>query len=224
MSHRIRLGWWVVAALAVASLPLAGAEPDRRLPDAARKQDRVAIRALVTERADVNGRQPDGATALHWATHWADLETVTVLLAAGADANAANDFGVTPLSMACEVANVAIVDALLRAGAKPTPALPDSGTAVVDGVAHRQRRHRTRAARPRRRRAGGRIVTWSDRVDVVGLRRPRRRDARALGCERQRVGEVQGRFHPADVCRPWLQRGCGRHARQGGRQPERHRH
>ena len=125
MSHRIRLGWWVGAALAVASLPLAGAEPDRRLPDAARKQDRAAIRALITERADVNGRQPDGATALHWATHWADLETVTVLLAAGADANAANDFGVTPLSMACEAANVAIVDALLRAGAKPNPALPD---------------------------------------------------------------------------------------------------
>jgi uncharacterized protein len=124
MSDRIRLGWSVVAALAVASLPLAGAEPDRRLLDAARKQDRVAIRGLVTEGADVNGRQPDGATALHWATHWADLETVAVLLAAGADANAANDFGVTPLSMACEAANVAIVDALLRAGATPIPALP----------------------------------------------------------------------------------------------------
>src|SRR5436190_4297894 len=122
MSHRTRPGWWVIAALALASLPLAGAEPDRRLSDAAKKQDRAAIRALVKERADVNGRQPDGATALHWATHWADLETVTVLLAAGADANAANDFGVTPLSMACETANAAIVDALLRAGANP--ALP----------------------------------------------------------------------------------------------------
>ena len=54
----------------------------------------------MKERADVNGRQPDGATALHWAAHWADMETVTVLLAAGADPNAANDFGVTPLSMA----------------------------------------------------------------------------------------------------------------------------
>ena len=124
MSHRVRLGW-IVAALAAASLSLAAAEPDRRLPDAARNQDRAAIRALVKERADVNGRQPDGATALHWATHWADLETVTVLLAAGADANAVNDFGITPLSMACEAANVAIVDAFLRAGAKPNATLPD---------------------------------------------------------------------------------------------------
>src|SRR5262245_49124969 len=100
MSRRNCLRWYLGCLLAIASLPLHAADPDRRLPDAARKQDRAAIRAFLREGADVNGRHPDGATALHWATHWDDIQTVKLLVGAGADVNAANDFGVTPLSMA----------------------------------------------------------------------------------------------------------------------------
>jgi hypothetical protein len=59
------LSWWVVSLLSIVVPGAAGA--DRRLPDAAKKQDREAIDALLKQRADVNGRHPDGATALHWA-------------------------------------------------------------------------------------------------------------------------------------------------------------
>ncbi len=67
-------------------------------------------------------KQPDGATALHWAAHWDDLDTAALLLRAGADVNAANDFGVTPLSIACTNASAPMVERLLAAGANPNAA------------------------------------------------------------------------------------------------------
>src|SRR5436305_13754403 len=67
------------------------------LADAAEKHDHAAIRRLLDDRADVNLAQPDGMTALHWATYHDDMETVKQLIAAGADAKAANRSGVTPL-------------------------------------------------------------------------------------------------------------------------------
>ena len=62
---------------------------------------------MLKQKGDVNAPQPDGATALHWATHWDDMETVELLLSAGATVNAKNDYGVTPLSLASENANLA---------------------------------------------------------------------------------------------------------------------
>jgi ankyrin repeat protein len=64
--------------------------------------------------------QPDGATLLHWAAHWDDLNTADKLIRAGADPNATNEYGVTPLVLACENGSAAMVGKLLFAGAKPT--------------------------------------------------------------------------------------------------------
>jgi ankyrin repeat protein len=101
----------------------AGAAADLRLVEAAKRQDRAAVRALLKQNVDVKAAQPDGATALHWAAHWDDLDTATLLLRAGADVNAANDFGVTPLSVACTNASAPMVETLLAAGANPNSAL-----------------------------------------------------------------------------------------------------
>src|SRR5690348_3682244 len=92
-----------VVAILLASSMAAGtaAAPDLRLVLAARAQEKQTVRALVAARVDVNAPQGDGATALHWAVHWDDLDTTDFLLRAGANANAANDNGVTPLSLAC---------------------------------------------------------------------------------------------------------------------------
>ena len=78
---------------------------------------RRRFRALLDEGADVHARRADGATALLWAAHWDDLETVGLLLRAGADVNTADDHGVTPLHRAAENASPAMIDALLAAGA-----------------------------------------------------------------------------------------------------------
>src|SRR5262249_36446520 len=84
-----------IAALA-AAVEAAGL-PDVRLIDAVKARDVDAVRALVKRRVDVNARQGDGTTALHWAVHRGDLTIADLLIRAGAQAGAANDLGATPL-------------------------------------------------------------------------------------------------------------------------------
>ena len=66
------------------------------LIDAVKRQDGVAVNALLDRGVDVNAAEGDGATALHWAAQLDDLATVELLLEAGAAADAANRFNVTP--------------------------------------------------------------------------------------------------------------------------------
>jgi ankyrin repeat protein len=92
--------------------------------DAAEKADWATVRALLTERADVNAAQVDGMTALHWAAYHDASEIVEPLLRAGAAVTAANRYGVTPLSLACTNGNPAVIGLFLKAGADPNGALP----------------------------------------------------------------------------------------------------
>ena len=122
------------------------AAPKSELADAAQRRDREAMRALLNrtppDRIDVNATQGDGATALHWAAHWNDIETVELLIRAGANVNAANDYGVTPLTLACTNRGAAVVEKLLVARASPdaaqitgvTPLMECARTGTVDGV------------------------------------------------------------------------------------------
>ena len=104
---------------------------DAPVADAAEKMDRVAIRTLLRQRANVNAPQVDGMTALHWATYQDDQDTVELLLRAGANAKAANRYGMTPLSLACVNGNAATVESLLKAGADPNAALPGGETPLM---------------------------------------------------------------------------------------------
>ena len=124
-----RHGFVAPAAAAAVSLALglttaapAAAENDERLVEAVKSRDRAAARALVDERVDVNAPQADGATPLHWAAHWDDLETAELLIAAGARVDAANDYGVAPLALASTNGSLAMVERLLGAGADPNTA------------------------------------------------------------------------------------------------------
>jgi len=110
------------------------ANSDLRLVEAAKNRDTKAVPALLKQQVDVNTRQPDGATALHWAAHWDDLETTTLLIRAGANVHAVNEYGVTPLSIACNDASVAMVETLLKAGANPNDALPGGETALMSAA------------------------------------------------------------------------------------------
>ncbi len=122
-------GAWMVLALSIASLAATGGEP--RLADALEKGNKEAARALLKEHADVNVPQPDGATALHWVSHWNDLETADLLIDARANVNAANDNGVTPLFLACTNGSSAMVEKLLNAGADANAVLPSGETALM---------------------------------------------------------------------------------------------
>ena len=51
---------------------------DVPLIDAVTSGDHETIRALLDEGVDVNAPQGDGATALHWAVHLSDRDTVAL--------------------------------------------------------------------------------------------------------------------------------------------------
>ena len=97
---------WMVCFLGVASF--AYGTSDLRLVEAVKQQDKQTVRSLLSQHIDVNAASPDGATALHWAAHWDDLETAEALIRAGADVNAVNDLAVTPLALACSNGNAAL--------------------------------------------------------------------------------------------------------------------
>ena len=125
------IGCWVISLLMVVGL---AANVDLRLVEAAKNQDREAVRSLMKENVDVNATQPDGATALAWAVYRDDLETAELLIGAGADLNAANDYGVTPLSLACFNRSATMVTKLLRAGADPNAAPLTGETPLMTGA------------------------------------------------------------------------------------------
>ncbi len=90
-----------------------------------------AARALIDQRVDVNAREADGTTALHWAAHHNDLRTADLLIRAGAVVSAANRYGVTPLVLACTNGNAAIVERLLGAGADANTRMPGGQTVLM---------------------------------------------------------------------------------------------
>src|SRR5688572_18167334 len=110
----------VISVLAISGLAAAG--PDRRVVEAAKARDLPTIRTLLSAKADVTVPQGDGATALHWATHWDDGAMADLLIGSGATVNAADDHGVTPLALACLNGSASMVERLLGAGATPDAA------------------------------------------------------------------------------------------------------
>ena len=108
--------------LATAPLPLI---------DAAKNVDREAVRSLLKQGANVNATQPDGTTALHWASYRDDLESADLLIRSGANVNARNDLGATPLWAACQNGSESMVGRLLTAGANPNAALLLGETPVM---------------------------------------------------------------------------------------------
>jgi ankyrin repeat protein len=93
------------------------AAPHCEVADAAMQRNADAVRALLEKKADANAPQADGATALHWAAHWDDLQMAALLIRAGAQVQAPNGDGATPLFLATENGSTAMIETLLRAGA-----------------------------------------------------------------------------------------------------------
>jgi ankyrin repeat protein len=112
-----------------------GAAADTRLADAIMNGDKAQVRTLLQQKADVNGVQPDGSTALHWAASKNDLETVNLLLKAGASAKAANRYGITPLAEAALSGSGAVIEALLKAGADANALVTEDGETALMAAA-----------------------------------------------------------------------------------------
>lgn len=91
---------------------LQGAEP---LVDAVHRGDAARTRSLLAGSPDLQARDANGNTALHWAALNGDARLVKELVGRGASPSVTNNFGATPLLYS--VGNLESVKALLRAGA-----------------------------------------------------------------------------------------------------------
>ena len=80
MSMKRVLGGCVAMFLSAAGFAASTSD----VADAVMKENKQAVRSLLQKKADVNGAQVDGTTALHWAVRWDDLETADLLIRAGA--------------------------------------------------------------------------------------------------------------------------------------------
>jgi ankyrin repeat protein len=109
----------------------AGAAADLRLAEAAKNDDKEAVRSLLKQHVDVNTPERDGATALSWASYRDDMETANILIAAGANVNVANDYGASPLMLACENGSAGMVSMLLKARANPNADVLSGETALM---------------------------------------------------------------------------------------------
>jgi len=128
MPDRRSFRWVLLLLLLVSARAIAA---DLRLIEATRNGNKAAVQSLVQQHVDVNTTEPDGTTALHWATRADDMQTAELLIRSGAKVKAANRYGVTPLHLACINGNAGIVELLLKAGADPNTALPDGETALM---------------------------------------------------------------------------------------------
>lgn len=114
----------------VLSAALLGAS-ESRLADAAMNGDQQAVRLLIQQKADVNARQMDGSTALHWAVRSDNLEMADLLIRAGANVSAANHDGATPMLLAAINGDPAMIEKLLQAGADPNAPLDEYGDTAL---------------------------------------------------------------------------------------------
>ncbi|TDA37117.1 MAG: hypothetical protein DSO07_12820 [Thermoproteota archaeon] len=86
------------------------------LIEAARWGDLEKVKKLLDRGADVNARDKDGWTPLHWASVHGHLDVIKLLVERGADVNASNH-GWTPLHEAASRGHLNVVKFLVERGA-----------------------------------------------------------------------------------------------------------
>ena len=122
----------VIGVLSLGAAFTAAASGPESLSDLIRAGNREAVLAAITSPAvDVNAAEPDGSTALLWATYKVDHEMVRALLKAGAKANVTNNYGASPLTEAVKLGDLDMVRMLLDAHADVNSPNPDGQTALM---------------------------------------------------------------------------------------------
>jgi 2-octaprenyl-3-methyl-6-methoxy-1,4-benzoquinol hydroxylase len=120
----------VVSALAAAVLVSAGVHASE-LANLAEDGRFAELRSSLSAGADPDEKQPDGSTALLWASYHGEADAVRALLAAGADPNTTNRLGMTALAEAAGHGAGEIVALLLEAGADADAELLEGDTPLM---------------------------------------------------------------------------------------------
>jgi len=108
-----------VACIAIASLLITLAGCRSELVNAIVLNDIAAVKTLIAGGADVNEKNPDNYSPLHWAAEKGRTEIASLLIEKGADVNLRSEIYGTPLVVASYQGNRDMVKLLLEKGANP---------------------------------------------------------------------------------------------------------
>ncbi len=117
----------------LAALTMAVQASQAALVELAEYQDWEALQSSISSE-DVNAAQPDGMTALFWATYYDQTDVIRMLLNAGANANISNRYGMTPLIQAAINGNGEVISMLLDAGADPNTTTLEGDNAILNAA------------------------------------------------------------------------------------------
>jgi ankyrin repeat protein len=110
-------------------------EGETPLMTAAKTGKPNAVKVLLENGAAVNAKEKwKNQTALMWAAHEGNAETINLLIAAGGKLDDRSMFGWTPLLFAARQGQSEAVKALVAAGANVNEKLPDGTSALVTAV------------------------------------------------------------------------------------------
>ena len=123
--------WFGTIALCLLAGPAVGSGSGQPLFEAVRGDDPGAVAALLDRKADVNAREPDGATPLAWAALRCNAGIAALLLNAGANPNLVNEQGIGPLYLAVTNGAASVLKLLLDRGANPNVAREDGETPLM---------------------------------------------------------------------------------------------
>ncbi|XP_049946893.1 ankyrin-3-like [Schistocerca serialis cubense] len=113
---------------------LSGEEKDQMLIVAAKEGSVSKVRTLLAVGADVEAKDDDKRTPLHWAAIRGHVEVARCLLEDGADVNTRDNWQNTPLHQAAWNDNAAVVRLLAASSADPNARDSDGGTPLHDAA------------------------------------------------------------------------------------------
>jgi hypothetical protein len=111
-------------------------ELDKKLLEAVRRGNAYKVIEFLREGANVNTRDEDGLTPLHYAASRGYVEVARLLLENGADVNAKNEHGITPLHFAASEGHADVARLLLERGADANARDEDGLTPLHNAAAN----------------------------------------------------------------------------------------
>ena len=105
-------------------------ELNNSLLKAAARGQTDTVKKLIAEKADVNYKDKNGYTSLHWAATYGHIEVARALIAAKAKVNVQDKDGYTPLHWAAANGHIEAVRTLIAAGADVNAQNNDGNTSL----------------------------------------------------------------------------------------------